>query len=90
MADKQKQGDLPDDDPTQVDPDDPSQQSTERDRVEQERKLSTPEEAEGGLAGTDQLQEEQQEGQAPTTQEKGGAVRQPQGEQQQDQEQKDK
>jgi hypothetical protein len=69
---------LDENDPTQVDPDHPSQQSPERDRVEQERKLSTPEEAEGGLAGTDQLAEEQQEGQAPTTQEKGGPVRQPQ------------
>jgi len=35
---------------TPVDPDDPSQQSAERERVEQERKLSTPEEAEGGEA----------------------------------------
>jgi hypothetical protein len=37
-------------DPT-LDPDAPEQQSTERERVEQERKLSTPEEAEGGEAG---------------------------------------
>ena len=37
-------------DTTPVDPDDPSQQSEERTRVEQERKLSTPEEAEGGEA----------------------------------------
>ena len=35
---------------TPVDPDDPSQQSAERERVEQERKLSPPDEAEGGEA----------------------------------------
>lgn len=42
----------PPEEETPVDPDDPSQQSTERERVEQERKLSSPEEAEGGLRGT--------------------------------------
>jgi len=45
-------------DTTPVDPDDPSQQSEERTRVEQERKLSTPEEAEGGEAGTEPADEE--------------------------------
>jgi hypothetical protein len=44
-----------------VDPDDESQQSAERTRVEQERKLSTPEEAEGGEAGEEQPAEEPQQ-----------------------------
>jgi hypothetical protein len=44
-------------DPTEVSPDDESQQSAERTRVEQERKLSTSEEAEGGEAGTEEPSE---------------------------------
>jgi hypothetical protein len=38
-------------DRTEIDPDDESQQSPERDRVEEARKLSTPDKAEGGEAG---------------------------------------
>jgi hypothetical protein len=54
-------------DPTEVPEDDPSQQSTERDRVEQERKLSRPEDAEGGEAGQDE--EENGEEQPPEEEE---------------------
>jgi hypothetical protein len=46
-------------DPTEIPEDDPSQQSPERDRVEQERKLSTPEMAEGGEAGQEEPQSEE-------------------------------
>lgn len=49
-------------DPTEVPEDHPSQQSVERDRVEQERKLSSPELAEGGEAGT-----QSEEGEQPST-----------------------
>lgn len=44
-------------DETAVDPDDESQQSAERERVEQERKLSSPEEAEGGERGEEPAEE---------------------------------
>lgn len=75
-----QEGQVDPDDPTEVDPDDPSQQSVERDRVEQERKLSSPEEAEGGEAGLEEDAEEGGEQSNQPAQEQGRPVQDnPQG-----------